>query len=262
LAGSAYEQAVLLLDEGSVERAQPLLEQAVARRPKHAGSHAALGYACDLLDQGARALACFREACRLDPDDRVAEVYALTLLAGQGPEADAVRAIAEAAPRHDADLGRLKRRLARAKFPRDARTLVMNTFIHARNYFRSRLGREAERIRNRMQPGRAKRLARAERADCSAFQRELARRFDPSRVPEELRPLAAWAARYGVGDDHCRPWLMKRLTRSQKDKLIRTMDEKAAVVQRWLDGFAPGAMSDEAAAIMYLAQGVEEIRLS
>jgi hypothetical protein len=102
--------------------------------------------------------------------------------------------------------------------------------------------------------------ASAEREACEEFQRELARSFDPSRVPDELRPLADWAARYGVGDDHCRPYLMKRLTRSQKDRLIRTMDDKADAVQRWLDRFAAGKFTDEAAAFMYLAEGVEEIR--
>jgi hypothetical protein len=95
---------------------------------------------------------------------------------------------------------------------------------------------------------------------CEEFQHDLARSFDASRVPDELRPLADWAARYGVGDDHCRPYLMKRLTRSQKDSLIRTMDGKADAVQRWLDRFAAGEFTDEAAAFMYLAEGVEEIR--
>jgi hypothetical protein len=38
------------------------------------------------------------------------------------------------------------------------------------------------------------------------------------------------------------------------------MDGKAAAVQRWLDSFAPEKLTDEAAAFMYLAEGVEEIR--
>jgi tetratricopeptide (TPR) repeat protein len=210
-----YGQAILLLDEhlagGSGEkrsRAQALLEQAVALRPAHARCRAALGFAYDLDGKGAQAIACFREASRLDPGDEIADVYVLTLLAELGPEKAAGAAVRAAAPRHGVDLRRLKRQLARVKFPRDARTLVMNGFIHARNFFRSRLADEAERIRNRMEPGRARRLAAAGRKDCAQFQRALARGFDASRVPDALRPLGAWAAGYGVGDDQCRPYLM------------------------------------------------------
>jgi hypothetical protein len=267
LGSSAYEQAILLLDDCQMDgaedkpaRALALLEQAAAARPKHARTHAALGYACDLQGQAQRALACLREAQRLDPKDSIVEVYALTLLAELGPEAEAVAAIRAAAPRHGVDLVALRRDLGAAKFPADAASLLLNGFIRARNFFRSRLADEAERIRNRREPGRARRLAEAEREQCAEFQRELERSFDASRVPDELRPLAAWAVRYGVGDDYCRPYLMKRLTRRQKDELIRAMDGKAAAVQRWLDSFAPEKLTDEAAAFMYLAEGVEEIR--
>ncbi|HEX2197020.1 MAG TPA: hypothetical protein VHG88_00135 [Burkholderiales bacterium] len=262
-----YEQAILLLDEHSEDgqdkkrkRAQALLEEAVALCPGHAGSHAALGYACDLDNERPRALACLREAHRLDPDDEIAEVYLLTLLAEQGPEKAALQAVRAAAPRHGVDLARLGRELAKAKFPRDARTLVTNGFIHARNFFRHRVGEYAERMRNRRQPGRARRQAAAERAQCVQLQQALAAGFDAARVPEALRPLAAWAARYGVGDDGCRPYLMKRLTRKQKAALIRAVDRKSKLLQRWLDSFAPGSMSNEAAAYLYLAEGVEEIR--
>jgi len=262
-----YEQAILLLDDYSLDgadekrkRAQALLAEAVALRPAHARSHAALGYACDLDADGPRALACFRAARRLDPRDRIAEVYLLTLLAEQGPEAEALEAIRAAAPRHGVDLARLERELSKASFPRDARTVANNAFIRARNFFRSRLADEAERIRNRQEPGRARRQAAAEREQCAEFQRELAAGFDNAQVPEALRPLAGWAARYGVGDDGCRPYLMQRLTKKQKAALIRAVDEKSGLVQRWLDSFAPGSMSSEAAAFMYLAEGVEEIR--
>ena len=264
-----YEQAILLLDEYSLDgedekrnRAQALLEEAVALRPAHARSHAALGHVCDLGGEGPRALACFREAQRLAPGDKITEVYVLTLLAELGHGKEAFEAIRAAAPRHGVDLARLERELSKAGFPRDASTVVSNAFIRARNFFRSRLADEAERIRNRRAPGRARRQAAAERALCTEFQRELAATFDAARVPEALRPLADWAVRYGIGDDGCRPYLMRRLTKKQKAALIRAVDEKSELMQRWLDGFAPGSMSSEAAAFMYLAEGVEEIRTS
>jgi len=155
-----------------------------------------------------------------------------------------------------------KRKRARALLEEAVALRPAHAFIRARNFFRSRLADEAERIRNRKEPGRARRQAVAEREQCAEFQRELAAGFDAARVPEALRPLADWAVRYGIGDDGCRPYLMKRLTKKQKAALIRAMDEKSELVQRWLDSFAPGSMSSEAAAFMYLAEGVEEIRTS
>src|SRR5688572_29133751 len=159
---AAYQQAILLLDEYPIDgreeksaRARELLEQAAASRPTHARTQAALGYACDLRGEAQQALACFREAQRLDPEDRIVEVYVLTLLAELGPEEEAVRAVRDAAPRHGVDLPALRRDLGAAKFPSDAATLLRNGFIRARNFFRSRLADEAERIRNRREPGRA-----------------------------------------------------------------------------------------------------------
>jgi tetratricopeptide (TPR) repeat protein len=260
-AQALYEEAILLLEGHEYRRARELLEEAVAKRPSHAASRAALGHVYDMEEGKAeRALACFREAQRINPKDKVAEVYVLALLAELGPEAEAMAALEAAAPRHGIDLALLGRQLREANFPDDARTLVENGFLRPRNYFSSWLAREAERIRNRREPGRAGRQALAEREDCAAFQRQLEETFDGSRVPAALQALAAWASRYGVGDDHCRPYLLKRLTRKQRQSLIRLVDKHAAEIERWLDSFAPGKMSDEAAAYMYLAEGVEEIR--
>jgi tetratricopeptide (TPR) repeat protein len=267
-AKALYEEAILLLDEHATEggedrreRAGALLSQAIASRPAHARSHAALGHVYDMEENmEERALACFREAHRLDPKDKVAEVYALVLLAEMGREAEALAAIEAAAPRHELDLALLRCQLAEAHFPADARTLVGNGFLRPSNYFNSWLGREAARIRNRREPGRAGRHAQAERQDCWGFQRKLEERFEVSRVPRELHELAVWASRYGVGDDYCRPYLLKRLTKKQKQTLIRAVDAHADAIDRWLNAFAPGEMSDEAAAFMYLAEGAEEIR--
>jgi tetratricopeptide (TPR) repeat protein len=77
-AAARYQLAVLLLDEyGRVSepellsRAREQLTRAVQLRPKHAPSHAALGYTYDLTEDGAeQALVCFREARRLNPRDK------------------------------------------------------------------------------------------------------------------------------------------------------------------------------------------------
>ena len=263
-----YEEAILLLDTPTrsgirkrLLQARRYLELAIAQRPEHAASHAALGYTNDQLGRREeQALACFREALRLAPRDRISEVYALTLLAEMGREKEALAGIRAAAKRHDLDVAKLRRALADARFPTDARHLVMNGFIHARNFMRSAISDKAERIRNRREPGRAQRKADAERKACREQQKALARRFDASRVPAAIRVLAPWASRYGVGDDVCRPRLLESLTKAQRAKLIRAVDAHAHEIHAWLDGFPRKKMPLEAAAFLYLAEGVEEIR--
>jgi hypothetical protein len=214
-----------------------------------------------VTDDGAeRALVSFREAHRLDPKHRVYDVYVLTLLQQTGREAEALAEIEAASSRHDVDLHALRSELIAAGMPADAMTLLLNGFIHARNFFRSDLADQAEAIRNRRERGRARRLAAAELKHCTEEQRALQKRFDPTRVPESIRALATWASRYGVGDDYCRPLLLKRLSKKQRAKLTREVDDHAEAIQSWLDSFGQELMPTEAAAFMYLTIGVEEIR--
>jgi tetratricopeptide (TPR) repeat protein len=263
-----YEEAILLLDAQAqawggkgLAAARRHLELAVQEAPKHAASHAALGYTNDHLGRrGEQALACFREALRLKPSDRIAEVYVLILLAEMGHEKQALAGIKAAAPRHKLDLAKLKRQLADAKFPADANHLLVNGFIYARNFMRSKISDEAERIRNKREPGRTRRQAAAELEACQKDQEALARGFDAARVPETIRPLADWASRFGIGDDVCRPFLLMRLPKAQRTKLIRAVDAHADAIHAWLDSFPRGKMTEEAAAFLYLSEGVEEIR--
>jgi tetratricopeptide (TPR) repeat protein len=266
-APARYQLAVLLLDECSrafnqalLDRAREQLELAMKLDPGHAPSHAALGYTYDLMRGTERALDCFREARLLDPRHREYQVYAITLLVDLEREEDALAEIADAARRHKVDLEALRRDLTNAAFPVDARTLLVNGFIAARSFFKSSLTDEAERILNTLDRDRKRRVAADELEGCTKVQRQLARGFDASKLPELLRPLAAWALRYGMGDDVCRPLLLNRLPKKQKAELIHDVDEHAEAIGVWLDSFRPGEMSSEASAFLYLLQGVEEIR--
>jgi tetratricopeptide (TPR) repeat protein len=237
------------------------LAHATALRPKHARSYAALGYTYDLTAGTAEdALVCFREARRLNPQDAECDVYFLTLLDETGRQNEALVEIEAAAPRHDVNLHALRRALTAAGMPTDATALLLNGFIHARNFFRSSLTAEAGRILNALDPGRARREVAAERKRCAEHQQQLARTFDASRVPEALRALATWARRYGVGDDYCRPFLLRRLSKKQQRALTDEIDGSAREIQAWLDSFSGIAMPSEAAALMHLALGVDEIR--
>ncbi len=266
-AAARYKLAVLLLEahhwsreRRQVSRARDVLKEAVKRRPKHAPSHAVLGYIYDNsgLRAAKHALACMREAHRLNPRDRICEVYLITLLQESGREKEALAAITAAAPRHKVDLKKVRRELAKARFRADAASLLMNGFIRARNFLKSRLGDEAERILNSLKPGRAQREAAAQHERCVQDQRELERSFDASRVPESVRALSRWASRYGLGDDYCRPFLLKRLAKKQRAELVRAVNRHATAIHAWLDTFAAGKMPAEAAAFMYLTLGVEE----
>ena len=267
-AASRYRLAVLLLDEYRrtdekelLSHAREHLAHAVVVRPKDARSHAALGYTYDLTEGGAEpALASFREARRLNPQDREYDVYFLTLLELTGRQTEALAEIEAAAPRHNVNLDALRRALTAAGMPTDANSLLLNGFIHARNFFRSSLEDEAERTLNALEPSRARSEAAAERKRCAEDQQQLARTFDASRVPESLRALATWARRYGIGDDYCRRFLLRRLSNKQRTALTHEIDGHARAIQAWLDSFAGALMPPEAEAFMHLALGVEEIR--
>lgn len=267
--GSArFRVAVLLLEQfhrtghtSLLTRAREHLAHAIALQPAHARLHATQGYAHDLGENGAEpALACFAEAHRLGPAEALNEVYLMTLLAETGREAEALQQIEAAASRLHVDLHSLRQALAAAEFPQNAKTLIQNGFVHARNHFRSSLADEAESILDALDPGRAGRLAEAEQKRCAACQQHLARTFDASRVPEPLRALSTWATGYGIGDDVCRAFLLSRLSLKQKMALIAEVDQNAAAIHAWLDSFGNTSMPPEAAAFLFLAQGVEEIR--
>jgi tetratricopeptide (TPR) repeat protein len=258
---------VLLLDEygrtsdrALVDRAREHLERAIELNPGHAASYAALGYACDVSSLAELALSCFREARLLDPRHREYQVYAITLLVDLDREEDALAEIADAAKRQKVDLAALRNELTNAAFPVDARTLLQNGFIAARSFFRSTLATEAEKVLNYLERGRKRRVADEQLEGCTKVQRELAKSFDASRVPAEFRPLAVWASRFGVGDDVCRPLLLKRLPKEQRVELIRDVDQYAEAIGKWLDGFAVGEVTPEGTAFLYLMEGVEEIR--
>jgi tetratricopeptide (TPR) repeat protein len=265
-AGLRHQLAVLLINlhgwtpEAQLARgAREHLKSAIESRPQYAPSHAALGYLCDLNGDLEGALVCFREAHRLAPDERVYEVYFFRMLAASGREAEALAAIETAAARQGVDLDTLRHDLQKARFEVNASALCQG-FMHAPNFMKSSLEQEGGRILEIFKPGRARSEAAAERKRCRADQQELERDFDAAQVPESIRGLAAWASGYGLGDDICRAYLLRRLSKKQRALLIRDMERHAPAIQAWLDSFDVGAMPREAAAYMYLMLGVEEIR--
>lgn len=73
------------------------------------------------------------------------------------------------------------------------------------------------------------------------------------------RPLAPWAARLGAGDDVCRPLLFATLSVAERSELQEIAGECASAAHQWLDEFGSRPLTDEAAAVMYLLLGIEEM---
>lgn len=269
-----YQLGVLLLatrdlyefylpdETGVLARAERLFTRAIGLDPSHAPSHAMLGFTLHQLGERLElALASFKTARKLDPRNKTVDVYVPTVLAEMEKEKEALAEVEAVARRQKFKLAPLRKELKKANFPADAATLLTNGFIRARNFLWSEMQDEAERIRNSLERGRKRRVAQEELDECKRRQRELEESFDASRVPATIRALAPAASRYSIGDDACRPLLMKRIPKKERAQLIKRADRLAKKVDEWLDSFGGGdKMSDEAAAFMYLMNGVEEIR--
>ena len=265
-----YQLAVFLLaahadsyyyrKAATLQRARKLLNRAVELQPSKANRHALLGFVLSHRKQDhSAAIESFRRALRLNPKDKIVQVFIVALLAEMGREREALEAVAKAARAQKVNLATHRAALRKARMPSTADNMLQ-AFIRPRNFFVSSLWREAERLRKKVQPAAHNEGVRAERDECVRRQRELKGRFDSARVPPPLRALASAAARYGVGDDVCRPLLMKRMSKKTRERLDRDARELAEPIAKWLDGFAAGAMSDEAAAYMYLLEGLDELR--
>ena len=87
----------------------------------------------------------------------------------------------------------------------------------------------------------------------------VAQRLDASRVPEDLRQLVPLAERWGIGDDVARVAKVDASTPAERQELRAALAPYQARITAWLDSFGQDAMSDEAAAFMYMQLAVEEM---
>jgi len=82
--------------------------------------------------------------------------------------------------------------------------------------------------------------------------------LDASEVPADLRHLVPLASRWGIGDDVERMEYIERSSAGDRDALAAAVAPHQAAITSWLDSFGSGAMSDEAAAFMYMQLALEE----
>ena len=224
-----------------------------------AWSTALAGYADWSDGRTADALAKFDAAHRLDPaDDEIALVRTMLIVEGSDESAGCAAVDALAARLH-VDLDALRTDLAAIGFPTDARTLLMNGFPHARNFFESRMREANEKALRAADPARAKRERERIERECDEALAELRQWFRPEGVPPELTALTEWALRIGVGDDMCRAHILSRLSDDDVRAASAAVAGHALQLQSWLDSFGDEPLSDEAAALMYLALAMEEL---
>jgi hypothetical protein len=84
-------------------------------------------------------------------------------------------------------------------------------------------------------------------------------RLDPNQVPARLRHLVPLASQWGIGDDVERMEYIERSSPADRENLANSLAPYHAEITAWLDSFEPGAMSQEAAAFMYMQLVLEEV---
>lgn len=84
-------------------------------------------------------------------------------------------------------------------------------------------------------------------------------RLDSAAVPADLRHLVRLAERWGIGDDVERNERVSRATPAEREELRGAITPLYGQITAWLDSFGGGAMTDEAAAFMYMQLALEEM---
>lgn len=86
--------------------------------------------------------------------------------------------------------------------------------------------------------------------------------LDPAKVPAPLRGLVPLAEYWGIGDDVLREMMQEGESPAKKKAMADAVNPHNAAITAWLDSWPQGEpMSDEAAAFMYMQQGLDEMGL-
>ena len=80
-------------------------------------------------------------------------------------------------------------------------------------------------------------------------------------VPDELKGLFPLALKWGIGDDAIRGDVTDSATESDKQELVAAVAGRLCSMDRWINSFPEGLMTDEAAAFMYMGEAIEEMEL-
>jgi hypothetical protein len=82
-----------------------------------------------------------------------------------------------------------------------------------------------------------------------------------NNVPIEFQTLLPLAIKWGIGDDAIRGDVTEAATEFEKHELASALTGKLGAIDKWIDSFPEGSMSNEAATFMYMIEAVEELGL-
>ena len=80
-------------------------------------------------------------------------------------------------------------------------------------------------------------------------------------VPDEFKELFPLAIKWGIGDDAIRGDVTDSATESDIQELVAALTGRLDSINRWIDSYPEGTMTDEAAAFMYMGEAIEEMEL-
>ena len=81
-------------------------------------------------------------------------------------------------------------------------------------------------------------------------------------VPDALKGLFPLAIKWGIGDDAIRGDVTDSATESDIQELVAALTGRLDSIDRWIDSYPEGTMTDEAAAFMYMGEAIEEMELN
>lgn len=84
-------------------------------------------------------------------------------------------------------------------------------------------------------------------------------KLSKKNVPIEFRELLPLAIKWGIGDDAIRGDVTDAATEPEKRALAEALAGKLGAIDKWIDSFPEGKMSEEAAAFMYMGEAVDEL---
>ena len=80
-------------------------------------------------------------------------------------------------------------------------------------------------------------------------------------VPDEFKEFFPLAIKWGIGDDAIRGDVTDSATESDIQELVAALTGRLDSINRWIDSYPEGTMTDEAAAFMYMGEAIEEMEL-
>jgi hypothetical protein len=98
-------------------------------------------------------------------------------------------------------------------------------------------------------------------ANKKVFKKELLKKISSKRIPENLKPLIPFLKKYSISDDSDREQLIEGMKKSEKIKLINSVQPFFDEINSYLDSFKDIPLNEEAMLLGELAELVSELKI-